>query len=143
MAEKKGREMSDEKVYIIPCSGIGKPTASAGREAAYRVVEEKRPGVSDTICLALLTLSDEEALEKIQKSDVITLDGCAKDCARKNVEAAGRPPVLSHRIPDYLKEHRDCKPESVLDIGEGGEKLVEIIAGEVAEEIDGLLRGDS
>lgn len=133
--------MVDKKVYVIPCSGIGKPTASVGRAAVYRVIEEKMPGNSDTICLALLTLGDEEALEKVRNADVITLDGCAKDCAKKNVEAAGKPPVSSHRVPSYLKEHRDCKPESVLDIGEGGEKLVEIISDEIAEEIDGLSRG--
>lgn len=138
MDEERDRDMDEKKVYIIPCSGIGKPTASVGRDATYRVIEEKRPGSSDTICLALLTLGDEEALEKVRNSDVITLDGCAKDCARKNVEAAGKPPVSSHRVPGYLKENKDCKPETVLDIGEGGEKLAEIIADDVAQEIDRL-----
>ncbi|MBN1289680.1 MAG: hypothetical protein JXA49_08605 [Actinobacteria bacterium] len=132
----RGRDTEDKKVYVIPCSGIGKPTASVGRDAAYRVIEEKRPKIADTICLALLTLGDKEALEKVRTADVITIDGCAKDCAKKNVEAAGRPPVSSHRVPGYLKDNKDCKPESVLDIGEGGEKLVEIIADDVAREID-------
>lgn len=133
--------MGEDKVYVIPCSGIGKATASVGREATYRVIEEKRPDRSDTICLALLTLGDVEALGKARNCDVITIDGCAKDCARKNVEASGKPPVRSHRVHDYLKEHRDLKPETVLDIGEGGRSLVEIIADEIAEEIDGLLDG--
>ncbi len=131
--------MDDEKVYVIPCSGIGKATASVGREATYSVVEDKRPECADTICLALLTLGDEDALEKVRNANVITIDGCAKDCARKNVEASGKPAIISHRVHDYLKEHRDLKPETVLDIGDGGRKLVQVMAGDFAEEIDELL----
>ena len=130
--------MGEKKMYVIPCSGIGKATASVGRDATYRVVEDKRPGFADTICLALLTLGDHETLEEVRNSDVITIDGCAKDCARKNVEASGRPPVISHRVHDYLKEHRDLKPDTVLDIGEDGRKLVEVIAEDIAGEIDEL-----
>ena len=130
--------MDNDKVYVIPCSGIGKPTASVGREATYRVVEDKRPKRADTMCLSLLTLGDKDALTKVRGADVITIEGCAKDCARKNVEAAGKPPVASHRVHDYLKEHRDLKPESVLDVGKPGEKLAEIIAEDIAGEIDEL-----
>jgi hypothetical protein len=102
------------------------------------VVEDKRPECADTICLGLLTLGDEEAAEKVRGADVITIDGCAKDCARKNVEASGKPPIINHRVHDYLKEHRDLKPETVLDIGEPGRKLVEVIAEDIVEEIDEL-----
>lgn len=135
--------MDSKKVYVIPCSGIGKATASVGREATYRVIEDKRPECADTICLGLLTLGDEEAAAKLREADVITIDGCAKDCARKNVEASGKPPTISHRVHDYLKEHRDLKPEAVLDIGEGGRKLVEVISEDIAEEIDELSDGCS
>ena len=130
--------LNRRKVYVIPCSGIGKATASVGRDAAYRVIEDERPECADTICLGLLTLGDEEAAARLREADVITIDGCAKDCARKNVEASGKPPALSHRVHDYLKEHRGLKPETVLEIGEGGRKLVEIIAEDIAEEIDEL-----
>jgi uncharacterized metal-binding protein len=130
--------MDSRKVYVIPCSGIGKATASVGRDSAYRVIEEERPDCADTICLGLLTLGDEQASGKLQEADVITIDGCAKDCARKNVEASGKPPTISHRVHDYLKEHRDLKPETVLEIGDGGRKLVEVIAEDIAEEIDEL-----
>ena len=132
--------MNDEKVYVIPCSGIGKATASVGRDAAFKVVEEKRPDTSDTLCLSLLTMKDADTVEKITGARVITIEGCAKDCARKNVEASGRAPDISHRVHDFLKEHRDLKPETVLDTGEGGRKLSEIIAEQVADEVDELIR---
>ena len=130
--------MDNKKVYIIPCSGIGKATASVGRDATYKVIEDKRPEIADTLCLSLLTMGDEETVEKVRGNKVITIEGCAKDCARKNVEASGRSPDISHRVHDYLKEHRDLKPESVLDIGEEGRKLVKIIAEDIADEIDEL-----
>jgi uncharacterized metal-binding protein len=130
--------MEDKKVYVIPCSGIGRATASVGRDATYKVIEDKRPETSDTLCLSLLTMGDEEAVGKVRGNKVITIEGCAKDCARKNVEASGKTPDISHRVHDFIKEHRDLKPETVLDIGEGGEKLVEIIAEDVAKEIDDL-----
>ncbi len=133
--------MSEKKVYIIPCSGIGKASASVGRDAAYRVVEELMPEKADTLCLALLTTEDEEAREKVRGNYVVAIDGCAKDCARKNVEAAGKPPEIAHRVQDYLKRHKDLKPEAVLDTGEGGRRLAEVMSEELAAEIEDLLDG--
>jgi uncharacterized metal-binding protein len=133
--------MSEKKVYVIPCSGIGKASASAGREATYRVVEELMPERCETLCLGLLTTGDEEACGKVRDNIVVAIDGCAKDCARKNVEAAGKTPEIAHRVQDYLKKRKDLKPEAVLDIGEGGRKLVEVMSRELAAEIEGLLEG--
>ena len=131
--------MDNKRVYVIPCSGIGKATASVGRDATYKIIEDMRPETADTLCLSLLTMGDEETVEKVRSNKVITIEGCAKDCARKNVEASGRAPDISHRVHDYLKEHRELKPETVLDIGEGGRKLTEVIAEQVAEEVDELI----
>jgi uncharacterized metal-binding protein len=131
--------MHNEKVYIIPCSGIGKATASVGRGATYKVIEDMRPETADTLCLSLLTMGDEEAALKVRGNKVITIEGCAKDCARKNVEASGRSPDISHRVHDFLKEHRDLKPETVLDVGKGGRKLTELIAEQIADEVDDLM----
>jgi uncharacterized metal-binding protein len=134
--------MAPKKVYVIPCSGIGKPTASVGRDATYRVVEELMPERCDTLCLGLLTAGDEEARGKVLGNKVVAIDGCAKDCARKNVEAYGKVPDISHRVQDFMKKHKGLKPETVLDVGEGGRKLTGIIAAEIAAEIDDLLEGD-
>jgi uncharacterized metal-binding protein len=133
--------MESKKVYVIPCSGIGKASASVGRDATYRIVEELMPERCDTICLALLTLEDEEAQAKVRDNYVVAIDGCAKDCARKNVVASGKPPEIAHRVQDYMKKHKGLKPEEVLDIGKGGRKLVDAISEELAGEIEDLLEG--
>ncbi|MGB5932658.1 MAG: putative zinc-binding protein, partial [Anaerolineae bacterium] len=79
----------DNKVLIIPCSGIGKAFGSVGREAMYIVVEELRPEETETVCLSLLTLGDEEAKDRVRRHLVITIDGCPKGCAEVNVESVG------------------------------------------------------
>ncbi len=129
-------------MYVIPCSGIGKPSASVGREAAYRVVEELRPASADTLCLSLLVLGDEEARDKVKGNPCISIDGCGKDCARKNIELAQGHVAASRRVHDVLKKHRALKPDGVLDIGEPGRKLAELLAGELAKDVDAALEGD-
>jgi uncharacterized metal-binding protein len=131
--------LRERKVYIIPCSGIGKATASVGREATYRVVEDLLPETCDTLCLGLLTTGDEEARVLVRDNLVMAIDGCAKDCARKNVEASGKTPDIAYRVQDFMKKHKGLKPETVLDVGEGGRKLADKMADEVAAEIRGLL----
>ena len=39
---------SQNKIVIVPCSGIGKTYGSVSREAAYTVVEDLRPGFDPT-----------------------------------------------------------------------------------------------
>ena len=132
MGEKK-------RVIIIPCSGIGKAIASVGREAAYEVIENLRPGVTDTVCLSLLVMGDERAQNEVRKNPVITIDGCPKDCARKNVELSGGKGTVHLRAIDVLKDHKDLKPKSVIDIGEEGKKLAQILSKEVVKKVDELL----
>ncbi len=130
-----------KKVYVIPCSGIGKAAASVGREAMYRVVEELRSETADTLCLSLLVMGDEEARESVRNNYCISVDGCGKDCARKNIELSGGKIVSSRRVHDVLKKHRELQPESVRDIGETGRKLAELLADELASEVDAALEG--
>jgi uncharacterized metal-binding protein len=132
MGEKK-------KVIIIPCSGIGKAIASVGREAAYEVIENLKPDMSDTVCLSLLVMGDERARNLVRENPVITIDGCPKDCSKKNVEIAGGEEVIHFRVIDALKDHKDLKPKSVIDIGEEGRKLAQILSEEVAKKVDELL----
>jgi uncharacterized metal-binding protein len=124
------------KVVVIPCSGIGKALGTVGRQATYDIVEKRCPGRATTTCLALLVSGDEEAVQMVRKNPCIALDGCPKECARKNIRIAGGSLRSELRVMDVLKEHRDCRPESVLHIGEGGEKLVAILADRVEAEIN-------
>jgi len=138
-AEKGMKGMSDRKVVVIPCSGIGKPMGTVGRQAVYDIVEKRCPEKTITTCLALLVSGDEEAVALVRENPSIALDGCPKECARKNIILAGGSVKSEFRVMDLLKAHRDCKPESVLDIGDGGERLVSILVDRVEEEINSIL----
>jgi uncharacterized metal-binding protein len=131
----------EERVIIIPCSGIGKAFGSVGREAAYVVTEELRPDCTETVCLSLLTLGDEDARRRVRKHATITIDGCPRACARVNVEQAGAAPAATFRVFDVFRQHKDLRVSSVSDIGQAGEEMAHILATDVAAKVDELLKG--
>jgi len=126
----------DNYVIVLPCSGIGKAFGSVGREAMYLITEEMRPDATDTVCLSLLTLGDEEAQEIVRTHPVLTIDGCPSACAVASVEAAGADPAATFRVFDVFRRHRDLRVRQIADIGENGRRMAEILADDVVEEID-------
>ncbi len=127
------------RVIIIPCSGIGKAYGSVGREAMYAVLEDLRPEASDTVCLSLLTLGDEQAQAEVREHPTITIDGCPKACAQVNVEAAGGKPAAAYRVFDVYRAHKDLKVRSVSELGDSGRKMARILAEEIATKVDELI----
>jgi hypothetical protein len=77
------------RVLILPCSGIGKTYGTVGREAAYSLAEELRPGSAEVVALSLLVMGDEELRARVQASPVIAVDGCKLACASKMVAESG------------------------------------------------------
>jgi len=132
---------AEERVIIIPCSGIGKAFGSVGREAAYVVTEELRPGRTRTVCLSLLTLGDVEARRQVRKHLTITIDGCPTACARANVEQAGAAPAATFRVFDVFRQHKELRVRSVSDIGQAGDEMARILAADVAAKVDELQKG--
>jgi uncharacterized metal-binding protein len=129
-----------KKVVILPCSGIGKAYGEMGRQAIYELIEDLRVEDVTTTCLGRLMIDDPDTKELVQGNQVITVDGCAKDCARKNVEFTGKAVDGALRVIDIFKDHRDLKPEGILQLGEPGFKLVHILAQKLAEEVERVRR---
>jgi len=129
-----------KKVVVVPCSGIGKALGSVGREATYEVVENLRKGVTDTTCLALIVSGDEETLQLVKNNRCIAVDGCPLQCAAKNVELAGGDLAASFRVVDTLRENRKLKPKSVTFLDHDGQELANLLAEQVAEKVDELLK---
>ena len=128
------------KIVVVPCSGIGKALGSVGRDAAYEVVENLRKGVTDTTCLALIVSGDEESLQLVKNNRCIAVDGCPLQCAAKNLKLAGGDLAASFRVVDTLKENRKLKPKSVTFLDHDGQELANLLAEKVAEKVDELLR---
>jgi len=124
-------EKKRSKCIIIPCSGIGKALGTITRRATYIATEELLPNDTDSICLPLLTIKDEETVQKIRQNPCIAVDGCVAQCAKKNVEHHQGKLKGEIKILDLIKENPKLKPGNVLDIGPDGEKLARKAAEKV------------
>lgn len=130
------------KVLVIPCSGVGKVHGLISREAVYQVTDQLMPGVAETVCLALLVDADAETREKIQTQPCITVDGCPKLCAKKNVELSGGSVALGVRVYDALKRYRGAQFGSPTTMSETGWAAAGEIAAEIAQTARQLIDAD-
>jgi uncharacterized metal-binding protein len=133
--------MNDKTVLVIPCSGMGKVHGLIGREATYMAVEDLPPERADTICLAMLVKGEPSAVTAVREHTCITLDGCPKECARKNVEMSGGEVAKAIRIVDAFHQHRGAKPGTATTLAEDGWIIAREIAENVEKEINMMSKG--
>jgi uncharacterized metal-binding protein len=126
----------DKMVKVVPCSGIGKVYGLMAREAVLKTVFELCPDTAETVCLAYLVTGDKEARAKIEGYDCITVDGCAKMCASKNVSIAGGIVIDEVKVLDTVKEHRGKKFGSPTRLDDDGEAVTGEIAARIAKKIN-------
>ena len=126
------------RVMVVPCSGISKTYGSVSREAAYEVVENVRPARTQLVPLSLLVLGDENSRVSIAQNPAITIDGCKLACATKMVEESGGTVARDFAVLDVYRKHREFKPKGIAKLNEGGVKLASVIANEIAEVVDSL-----
>ena len=130
------------KVLVIPCSGIGKVHGLISRESAYLVTDELAPAKTEVVCLALLVREDEETVAKVQAHPCITIDGCGKACAQKNVEIAGGEVAKAFQVARALSSHRGAQPGSGSELSEDGWAVSREIAEAVAQDAARICAGD-
>jgi len=132
--------MENRKVAVVACAGMDKALGSVARDSIFKVVEVLRPGKVELVCLPPLLAGVSAYSEMVKNLPVVAVDGCAERCATKLIVKNGgriRGRVL---VPDSAKKH-GLTPKSASDIGSDGEKLVGIIAEEVASIVDKLTEG--
>lgn len=129
--------MSDP-VLIIPCSGIGKSFGSISREAVYCVVEDLKKRETDTLCLSLLVMGDEDAIRSVTSHRCIAVDGCPNECSKKNLELLNAKLAANYRVVDILRQYRNLKPSAVTFLDEDGRKLARILAEKIVSKINEL-----
>jgi uncharacterized metal-binding protein len=132
--------MENHKVVVVPCSGIGKSLGTVGRVATYKVIERMKPKETRTVCLALLTMGDDDALKLVRENPCIAVDGCPAQCSKKNIEASMGKLVHSIIVTEVLRKNRSLKPEGVIELNDQGDKLAEIIAKDLSKKADEILR---
>jgi uncharacterized metal-binding protein len=125
------------RFLVIPCSGIGKVHGLISREAAYHVTDRLAPGQADTVCLALLVTGDPNARQTVQQTPCITIDGCPKLCAQKNVELSGGKIAKGIRVYEAMKRHRGADFGTATALSTDGWAVVEGLSAEVAAVVTG------
>lgn len=130
-----------KKVFVIPCSGIGKAYGLVGRQVALQVVHDRLPEETETMCLAYLVTGDAEANARIKGAACITLDGCAKLCAAKNVAMAGGKVIEEVRVVDAFKTHRGENPGTATKLTPEGWNVVNELTDQVVAVIRNELKG--
>lgn len=133
-------EENKEKILIIPCSGIGKPSGTIARLATYYIVEDLLPKETNTVCLPLLVIGDEKACQLVQQSPVIAVDGCPYKCATKSIQTSKGRLVASLNVLQLYRDHIHLEIKSVMDIGPEGEKFARTVAGKILNEIEKIRR---
>ena len=131
-------ERVENPVLVIPCSGIGKVHGLMSREATYLVTDELAPAQTGTLCLALLVMGDPEAVAAVRSHACITIDGCAKACADKNVAMAGGRVVKAIQVAEAFRNHRGAKPGNATALTGDGWLITREIAASVACEAERL-----
>lgn len=126
-------ENGPTRVVVVPCSGIGKTYGTVTREAAYIVVEDLAPESTRIVPLSLLVLGDEEAQAAVRGAPVITLDGCKLACATVNVGEAGGQVAREFTVLDCYRRNKQCKPQGIAELNEGGQALARALAEEVVQ----------
>lgn len=126
-------ENSQTRMLVIPCSGVGKVHGLISREAVYHVTDKLLPGNADTACLALLVTGDDETKRKVQQTPCVTVDGCPKLCAFKNVELSGGKVAKGIRVYDVMKRHRGANFGTATALSDEGWTVVEELAAEAAQ----------
>jgi len=129
-------EENREKILIIPCSGIGKPSGTISRLATYYVVEDLLPKETNTVCLPLLVIGDEKARQLVQQSPTIAVDGCHYKCATKSLQTSNGKLAASLNVLQLYRDYIHLEVKSVVDLGPGGEKFARIVAGKILGEIE-------
>jgi uncharacterized metal-binding protein len=130
---------NEQPIVLLACSGIGKVHGLISREAVYEVTDHRLPGQSEALCLALLVTGDVQARAKVQAHPCITVDGCPKLCARKNVELSGGRVAHAVRVYDTLKRHRGAQFGSPTTLSRDGWTVAGEIAAEISEAAQQLL----
>jgi uncharacterized metal-binding protein len=130
------------RVLIVPCSGIGKTYGTVGREAAYSLVEDLRPGSTEVVALSLLVLGDENLRGRVQAAPVIAVDGCKLACASKMVAESGGQVAYEANVLDTFRRNRTLRPKGVSRLNPDGQALARKLAEELAAAADRIVKGE-
>ncbi len=127
------------KVGIISCSGEAIPEGTISRLATRRVLELLRPDVTVTLCLPLFLAGNDGERNFARTHPTITVDGCAKQCARWGTEQHSGPVSGAIVVSEILGTASEGCHCSSRDLSEKDTAAVWTVAERIAAEVDTVL----
>lgn len=127
------------KVGIISCSGEAIPEGTIARLATRRVLELLRPDVTVTLCLPLFLAGNDGERNFARTHPTITIDGCAKQCAKWGTEQHSGPVSGAIVVSDLLGTASESYHRSLRDATEEDDAAVWAVAERIAAEVDTVL----
>jgi uncharacterized metal-binding protein len=89
--------------------------------------------------LARFVVPDQDLIDTLQIHAIISIDGCPKQCATKNVERNGWHVLKSYAMSKFLTQNRDLKfGKDITDPGPNALELAKRIASSIAADLDSL-----
>jgi uncharacterized metal-binding protein len=128
------------KVKVVPCSGIGKVFGLMSRETALKVTNELKPNETEIVCLGHIVTGDDDAKGKIDGYSCITIDGCPKLCAAKNVDIAGGIVKAQYRTVDEMRNHKGVDAGTATTLTADGWKIIDELIEKVCSKVDEILK---
>jgi len=129
-------DLPKKKVGIVACSGEEMAEGTVTRLAALRVLEQLRPNETVTICLPLFLAGGEGDRAFARFYPTIAIDGCDKRCAARGTEMYSGKPAASIVVTDVIQTNH---LGTARRLGEAGMHAVDVVAEQVAQQVDELL----
>jgi uncharacterized metal-binding protein len=129
-------DLPKKKVGIVACSGEEMAEGTVTRLAALRVLEQLRPNETVTICLPLFLAGGEGDRAFARFYPTIAIDGCDKRCAARGTEMYSGKPAAGIVVTDVIQTKR---LGTARRLSEAGLEAVDVVADQVAQQVDELL----
>ena len=133
-------DITAKKVGIVACSGEELAEGTVTRLAALRVLEQKRPNDTVTICLPLFLAGGEGDRAFARFYPTIAIDGCSQRCAARATEKYSGKPAAGLVVSELIEENGMEKPEGRRRLNAAGLQAVELCAEKTATLVDDLLK---
>jgi uncharacterized metal-binding protein len=131
--------LPEKKVGIVACSGEELAEGTVARLAALKVLHERRPGKTVTICLPLFLAGGEGDRAFARFHPTITIDGCDLRCAARGTEMYSGKPTASIVISDLVTECGLGNVEGRRQLNAAGKQAVDAAAQRLTELVDEVL----
>jgi uncharacterized metal-binding protein len=129
-------DLPKKKVGIVACSGEEMAEGTVTRLAALKVLEQLRPNETVTICLPLFLAGGEGDRAFARFYPTIAIDGCDKRCAARGTEMYSGKPAASIVVTDVIQTNH---LGTARRLSEAGMQAVDVVAEQVAQQVDELL----